>query len=58
MVALRKPFGGFLNRGSTCSDRATAAAFKVGRKVHKQNGGATPALKELARLYKENQKSE
>lgn len=58
MVALRKPFGGFFNRGSTCSDRATAAAFKVGKTAYRKSGGATPALKDLARLYKENQKSE
>lgn len=57
MVALSKPFGGFFNRSSGCSDRATAAAFKVGKDVHKRNGGATPALKEVARLYKESQKS-
>ncbi|MDG2513481.1 hypothetical protein P7B04_12315 [Sphingobium yanoikuyae] len=57
MVALRKPFGLF-GRGAACSDRATAAAFKVGKKAHKMSGGATPALKEVARLYKENQKSE
>lgn len=57
MVALRKPFG-FFGRGASCSDRATAAAFKVGKKVYKQSGGATPALKEVARLYKESQKPE
>ena len=55
MVAMRKSFG--FSRGDV-SQRATAAAFKVGKKVHKKNGGATPALKEVVRLYKESLKSE
>jgi hypothetical protein len=57
MVALRNPFGLF-SRGASCSDRATAAAFKVGQKAYKMSGGATPALKEVARLYKESKKPE
>lgn len=54
MATIRKPFSTFLGRGSATSERATAAAFKVGRKTHKANGGATPLLKEVMRLYREN----
>lgn len=56
MAALRKPFGGLFNRGGGVSDRATAAAFKVGQRSFKKNG-VSPELKELMRLYRDNGKS-
>lgn len=58
MATLQKPLAGFLGRSGATSDRATAAAFKVGRKTHKANGGATPLLKEVMRLYRENNSAE
>ncbi len=55
MAALSKPFG--FMRG-TKSERATAAAFKVGEKVYQRKGGASSALKNAVRLYRESQKPE
>ncbi len=56
MAALSKPFG-FLRSGNK-SDRATAAAFKVGEKVYQRKGGASTSLKNAVRLYRESQKPE
>jgi len=57
MVALRTPFFSW-GRTSTVSDRATAVAFKVGRRAHKKSGGVTPLMKEVMQLYKENEKAD
>lgn len=54
MATLRKPLVSFFGRSGNTSEKATAAAFKVGKKTHKANGGATPMLKEVMRLYREN----
>lgn len=56
MVAMRKPFVGLFRAGN--AQRGTAAAFKVGERVHKKSGGASAALKEVVRLARENVKSE
>jgi len=56
MVAMRKPFGWF-GQGETVSDRATARAFKVGKKAHEKSG-VSPLLKEVVALYRENSKTE
>ena len=55
MATMRKPFG--FSRGHV-TQRATAAAFRVGEKMYQKSGGATPMLKEVARLYKESIKAE
>lgn len=55
MVALRKPF--WLARAGDIQ-RGTAAAFKVGARVHKKTGGANEKLKEAVRLSRERIKAE
>lgn len=55
MVAMRK--SGWFSRSESVSDRATARAFKVGKKAHEKSG-VPPLLKEVVALYRENAKAE
>jgi hypothetical protein len=55
MAALRQPLWGLLQRKPiVLSSKGNATAYAVGEKVFKKTKGATPRLKDVVRLHREN----